>query len=189
MSICLDNMILIWGIRCFSSPGQEEMIGCARQFLADLDRDKVIAIIPAPVLGEYLTGTELQDLDPVYREFESKFVVSPYDGLAAAKCAEIWLKLNGGRTMSSELQLKGFGRQELKTDCMIVAIAATKRCDAIYSDDPHIQAVAAAIGIPCRELPPLSPTIPPLQLTMGDGPPLKATLEDRRQGRQPKRRG
>ena len=53
--VCLDTMILIWGVKRESTPGQELKIKNAVAFLKDLEEQGAQIIIPAPVLAEVLT--------------------------------------------------------------------------------------------------------------------------------------
>lgn len=54
---CIDNHILIWGVRKHATPGQEAMLDMTAAFLAWLDRQKIKVVVPAPVLYEFLNNS------------------------------------------------------------------------------------------------------------------------------------
>lgn len=52
MIVCLDTNVLIWGIRAFASPGQEQMLEDAKALVQKLDQENHRVIIPSPVIFE-----------------------------------------------------------------------------------------------------------------------------------------
>jgi hypothetical protein len=56
--VCVDNHVLLWGLREFASPGQEDMIPRTKQFLADCKEQGVQVLVPSVVLAELLTAIE-----------------------------------------------------------------------------------------------------------------------------------
>jgi hypothetical protein len=51
--VCLDNHILIWGVRGVSTPGQEQEIERAKQLFEDLDQSDARVMIPSVVVAEF----------------------------------------------------------------------------------------------------------------------------------------
>lgn len=50
--VCLDNHILIWGVRGVATPGQEDHVERARQLCEDLDQSDSRVMIPSVVVAE-----------------------------------------------------------------------------------------------------------------------------------------
>lgn len=107
-------------------------------------------LIPAPVLAEFLMKIPVEQHLAIVRAFEKRFIVSPFDALAASKFATIW-QING-REYHPKGSKHSPGREELKVDCMIVAIAVANQASLIYSEDPHVQKIADGF-ITVREIP------------------------------------
>lgn len=71
--VCLDNHILIWGVRGYATPGQEDRVERARDLFVELDESDAQVIVPAVVVAEFLAGVprarhqdllEVRDLPP-----------------------------------------------------------------------------------------------------------------------------
>lgn len=145
MKVCLDNHILIWGVRGEFSEGQADMVPRTQALLEDLENSRAIIYIPAPVITEYLLGVDPERHPETLEKLSRRFSIANQDVVSAQRAAELWLKRNGGRRqLSAELReaANGASRQVLKVDCQIVGIALAKRADVIYTHDPGIKAFA-----------------------------------------------
>jgi len=150
MISCLDTHILIWGIKQQAAPSQRYMIDRTINFLQWMENESHRILIPAPVLAEFLMKIPVEEHPAVVRAFEKRFIVSPFDALAASKFAAIWQ--TNGRKYHTEVSEHAPGREEVKVDCMIVAIAVANRASVLYSEDPHVQKIADGF-ITVREIP------------------------------------
>ena len=83
-SACIDNHILIWGIRKEATPGQEPMILRAELFLKYLEDAKTTVIVPSVVIGEFLVKVPVARHQEVQAVLEKRFQIVPYDAVAAA---------------------------------------------------------------------------------------------------------
>lgn len=144
MIVCLDNHILIWGVRGEFSLGQDDMVPRTKALLADLQDRRATVIVPAPVASEYLLGVHMERHAETMATLGKYFMVAPFDAVAAPVSSQIWLERNGGRTLSPELQASagGASRQVLNVDCQVVGIAIVRHANVIYTHDPGIRAMA-----------------------------------------------
>ena len=145
MLVCLDNHILIWGIRQVATLGQEEMIRRTKLFLDFLEKKKAQIIIPSVVAGEFLLGVPLEKHQKVMGVLEKNFQIAPYDTAAALIAAELWIEKNKGSSGISEELKEGLSdpsRIKLKDDCKIVATAIKCKADCLYSEDEGVKKFA-----------------------------------------------
>jgi hypothetical protein len=84
-----------------------------------------------------------------------QFIIVPFDARAAAEAAALWLKANGGRSVSEAVRLAAKGsKHEIRCDFMILGIAASRGVSVLYTDDSGLQNLASmsevvkASGIP-----------------------------------------
>ena len=167
--ICLDNHILIWGVRGVSSPGQEEMIPRCQAFLEELDAIDAEILVPSVVVAEFLAGapkeqhTEL--LDVLHRRFE----LPPFDVRMAAVAAQLWRE---GAEQNPHLReqvrqlFPGTEKSKIKADMMILSTALVRRADVLYTHDGPLRTVAQN-RLEVRELPPPPPKQTILPFTPG----------------------
>ena len=157
MIVCVDTHVLIWGVQRYAASSQLGMIDRTINFLQWLDNEKHRIIVPSPVLGEFLMKIPSQDHDNITREIQSKFIVPPYDAVTASMFAQIWQKnINNG------LPSENNGRERIKTDSMIVAVAVKKKKKILYSEDPGLQKFAKGF-IETRGIP-----VIPRQMELGE---------------------
>ncbi len=97
--VCLDNHILIWGIKEEATPGQEDMVHKARLFFKWLDENDIKALIPANVLAEFLMLISHERHEEVIRLFNKYFIVVPFDAAAASCYAKVWQERNDDGTI------------------------------------------------------------------------------------------
>ena len=150
-SVCLDANICIWGIKGCSSSGQETNVVKARYLLELLDKRQTRIVIPAVVVAELLEGTKSSEHIGFVTRLNQLFDVRPFDYMAALDYSRLVGKLDGNR-------------DKAKVDKMLVATALASKCEAIYSEDPHVVAIAT----PIIEVRPL-PTPPAQQLALPIG--------------------
>lgn len=56
MVVCLDTMILVWGIQQVCTDGRRDRVPRACALFKQLEGEGARLLIPAPVLAEYLVG-------------------------------------------------------------------------------------------------------------------------------------
>ena len=133
MIVCLDTQVLIWGIKREAQESQRDMIEKTANFLAWLDDERHIVMVPSPVLGEFLMRIPYEGHAAIQQIIESKFIVPSFDRIAASWFARIWQENNHNRGKAGVIT-----RDEVKVDSMIVAVAKANNASRIYSEDPHL---------------------------------------------------
>src|SRR5690625_6792267 len=122
-----------------SSPGQGYLIKRTARLLSKLDNDRARILIPAPVVSEYLIGTPKEHWTAVIDHFRKRFFVATFDLACAHEAARIWMDATGGKKLSEVEWLAGIGKQKIKYDVQLLAIAIRNDADVIYSHDPDIR--------------------------------------------------
>ena len=87
--ISLDMQTLMWGVREWASPGQEDMIRKATRYLMHLDLTKERVLVPSPVVTEYLAGFPIEEHAAQLAVIAKRFIVPTLDLKAAAIAAEL----------------------------------------------------------------------------------------------------
>ncbi|RKZ83101.1 MAG: hypothetical protein DRR19_19610 [Candidatus Parabeggiatoa sp. nov. 1] len=87
------------------------------------------------------------------QKIEEKFMVIPYDAMAAIEFAKIWQSKQEDDTIQA-LRHDGFSKHHLKVDSMIVATAKTRKASCIYSHDQGLKKFASGY-IEVKEIPSL----------------------------------
>lgn len=151
-SVCVDNHILIWGIKEHAEPGQEEMIPRTKAFFEDCRKNNIRIMIPALVLAELLTAVDPKMHAMIHNLIRSSFQVPPFDSAASAIFAKLWQERKESGTVEKIRNELGATRQELKADCMIVATSIAHKADALYSHDNKLRNFANG-SIPVLEIP------------------------------------
>jgi PIN domain len=117
------------------------------QYLMETLRDnREVAIIPAPVLSEFLVFAGKAAPDYLSKIRESSFLrIEPFDERAAIELAdrEISARAKGNKRGSAPTS----DWQKVKFDRQIVAIALVHKASTIYSDDPDIAAHGKDCGV------------------------------------------
>lgn len=149
--VCFDNNVMIWGIKEQATAGQEFMIDRTKRFLAHLDKQGDKAMLPAPVVGEFLLNIDGEFHSITVNLLQRGFIIQPFDLQAAALFAQIWQK-HAQPDVLKELQQTGNVRNKLRTDCMIVATAAAKGAACIYSHDAGVRKFSSGF-IDCFDIP------------------------------------
>jgi predicted nucleic acid-binding protein len=148
-----DTHILIWGVQKTSRQEQQEMIPKTVRFLKQLDAQQIKVIIPSVVLSEFLMPIPTSEMNAYLQKIEEKFLLIPYDAIAAIEFAKIWQSKQDDNTIQTLIN-KSFSKHHLKVDGMIVATAVTRRASCIYSHDPGLKKFAAGY-IEVKEIPSL----------------------------------
>ena len=110
--------------------------------VATLEKSKIKIVVPTPELTEVLirAGKAREEIYNLLVR-KSAFEVAPFDAKAAIECSllleEAW----------SATEKRRITNTKFKFDWQIVAIAATRRVNAIYSEDGDVAKAAARVGI------------------------------------------
>jgi hypothetical protein len=83
----MDTQVLIWGVRKKASSTQQDMVPRTEQLLDFLDSQKTSIIIPMPCVAEYLCGVDEAQYGAVMQIFRERFIIQPFDALAAVATA------------------------------------------------------------------------------------------------------
>lgn len=134
MVVGIDTHVLIWGIQRTAASSQTDMIERTVNFLAWLQNEQQVIIVPAPVLAEFLMRIPAEEHNRVSQEIQSRFIVPPFDAATASMFARIW-QANKNNGFPSESD----GRERVKTDSMIIAVAVVNKAKILYSEDPGLQ--------------------------------------------------
>jgi predicted nucleic acid-binding protein len=141
--VCLDNHILVWGIREYAEEGQDDMIQRTKSFFEVCQKNKTIMMIPSVVVGEFLTAFDAKHHASVLHALSTSFIIYPYDTKSSAIFAKLWReKKESGLIDKIRKDDTAIKRQELKADCMIVATAIAAQASAIYSYDKGLKKFA-----------------------------------------------
>jgi len=157
--VCLDNHILIWGIRGVSTPGQEGMISRAQALFEDLDAEDADVLVPSVVVSEFLAGTPKTQHAGLLEVLNHRFQLPPFDVRTAAIAAGLWRDTAERNPHLREVVREAFPATEkskIKADIMILATALMRKSDTIYTHDGPLRTIAEGL-IEVRELPPPRP--------------------------------
>ncbi len=145
MLVCLDTHILIWGVLGQAKATQQEMIDRAQRFLRSLDKEKARVLIPPTVVAELVWKVPEERHPEVLRVLQQRFVLGVLDAAGACLSAAIARKNDGA--------VKGApGRETIRSDCQLVAVAVAYKAEKIYSNDPDIKRLAQGF-VQVEELP------------------------------------
>jgi len=153
--ICLDNHILIWGVRGISTPGQEVMISRATTLLEELDENDVDILVPAVVVSEFLAGVPKERHTELLNVLNGRFQLPPFDVRAAAVAAAIWRDSAARDPNLRERVREAFPETKsakIKADVQILATALARNADVLYTHDGPLRTIADGL-IEVRELP------------------------------------
>ena len=153
--VCLDNHILIWGIRGISTPGQEGMINRAQALFEDLDESDADIMVPAVVVSEFLAGVPKPQHSGLLEVLNRRFQIPPFDVRTAAVAAGLWRDAAERNPHLREVVREAFPgteKSKIKADMMILATALVRKADILYTHDGPLRATAADF-IEVRDLP------------------------------------
>lgn len=164
--VCLDNHILIWGIRGICTPGQETMIRRSQALMEDLDEADANILVPAVVVSEFLAGVPKPQHQELINALNRLFQVAPFDIRTAAVAAGLWrdaAERNPSWKVLLQETFPGTTHAKIKADMMILATALVRKADILYTHDGPLRAIAADL-IDVRDLPPARPEQPNLPI-------------------------
>jgi predicted nucleic acid-binding protein len=134
--IVLDTQILIWAVKREATPGQEPMIEKAARYLEHLDKCKDQMIIPSVVVSEFLANVPDERQAAVLKALENRFMVIPFDMLAAVEAARIWrINSSGNVPLVQQLKADGFKNAKIKVDLQIIGTALARKAARITTHD------------------------------------------------------
>lgn len=132
--ICLDTLPLIWGVQGAGRPSQSHMVERTRGYLRDLETRGQSVLIPAPVLYEYLLNFPPEAQKEQLVILQRQFIVGSLDLRAACLAAELQARYGAAQLKATRSEL-GLGKQEVKIDFMILAIAIVNKAEVVISED------------------------------------------------------
>ena len=161
--VIVDTQILILAVKREATPSQEPMIEKAARYLEHLDKCKDQIIVPSVVVAEFLANVPDEREETVLKAFERRFMVAPFDTLAAVYAARIWRKNSSGNpSLVQQLKADGYKSAKVKVDIQIIATALARKAVRITTHDDGL--IKSASGhIEAGPMPGL-PTQPELSL-------------------------
>ena len=133
--VCIESQIFIWGVLSQSRPNQKHMIPRAKALIKHLSDNGIRMLLPVPVITEVLTPVPPHEHASVLAFLDKRFQVAPFDNLASYKCAELINKSLTDEELKKYREEYSIPKQKIKFDCMIAAIAITRKAHCIYSED------------------------------------------------------
>lgn len=140
--VCIDSQIFIWGIKRQSKPDQKNMIELAVRFIDKLSREDAKLLLPVPMMTELLSPVPVSDHASIISLMDKRFLIAPFDNLAAIKCAELLHTVANEKDIQEYKENHSIPKAKIKYDCMIAAIAITRRASIIYSNDADLKKFA-----------------------------------------------
>lgn len=142
--VCIDSTILIWGVKKYASPGQENKIPQAVRFIEQLDESDTKILIPTPIITELLSHKATEsERDAVIVLLNTKnIIIKPFDIACALKCGELLQKTFTDKELRDYAIEEKIVKAKIKYDSMIAATAIVNKCDCIYAEDGDIERYA-----------------------------------------------
>jgi predicted nucleic acid-binding protein len=130
------------------------MIPRAIQLLEYLDETQARVLVPTPVVAEFLVGAEERDHSTILQVLQTRFIVAPFDVLAALATARARRKnRQTGLEDAVRDEFRG-ARPQIPVDHMIIGIALANRAERLYTNDAKLRRFAEP-HLTVREIPPL----------------------------------
>lgn len=117
--ICLDTMILIWGLQRKAAPDYQHLVDRTQRYLRYLDEENETVIIPSPVVAEYLQGFDATGRTKQIAGLQKLFFIPSFDLASAALTAELIENADVDKLRKNSEE----SRSALKVDVQIAAIA------------------------------------------------------------------
>ena len=117
--ICLDTMILIWGLQRKAAPNYQHLVERTQRYLKHLDEENETLMIPSPVVAEYLQGFDAAGRAKQIATLQRSFFIPSFDLPSAALSAELTERADAGKLRQNSEE----SRPALKVDVQIAAIA------------------------------------------------------------------
>lgn len=124
--ICIDTMVLIWGVQQKASLGQEAMIDRTGRWLRSLAGNERI-MLPSVAMSEYLMKFSGVDRQRQLALLQQRFFIPSLDVPAAALAAEL-----RGQAKAANVQID---REVMKSDCYIIATAIIHGASVIVTEN------------------------------------------------------
>lgn len=156
---CLDNHILIWGIRGVAEVGQEVMIRRAKALISELEAQEADVLVPAVVVSEFLAGVPKSQHTELLKVLNRRFQLPPFDVRAAAVAAGLWRDAAERNPHLRDQIREAFpetSRTKIKADIQILATALARNADILYTHDGALRMMAEGL-MEVRGLPPAPP--------------------------------
>lgn len=167
--VCLDTQVLTWAVQAIygqKSPFRPDLASMSTEekaqweehkaqalgLLGKIDDDGDTASLPSIVVGELLCAVAIPKHTKVLGSLGQRFVVHPYDALAAAVYGKLWVERDKDGTMAA-LKAAGRPRNAIKADLLIIATALRWKAALIYSHDGGMKKLAEG-QIAVKEMPP-----------------------------------
>lgn len=157
---CLDNHILIWGIRGVAEIGQEIMIRRAKALFDELEDQDAEILVPTVVVSEFLAGVPKSEHEELLRVLDRRFQLPPFDVRAAAVAARVWrdaAERNPHLRDQIREAFPGTSKVKIKADIQILATSLARNADVLYTHDGALRMMGEGL-IEVRGLPPAPPT-------------------------------
>jgi predicted nucleic acid-binding protein len=152
-TVCIDSNIVVWGIKKQATKGQEGMIPMAEAFIENLQTEKAILLIPAPVVTEILAPVPVPDHAKLTDLISRIFRVVPVDTIIAMKAAELWHSKPDWKQVYQKDGQEGM-RNRFKYDILIAATAIVRNANCIYTHDDRLINLCNGL-IPASKIPPI----------------------------------
>ncbi|MBL4844961.1 MAG: PIN domain-containing protein [Planctomycetes bacterium] len=165
MTIAFDTQVFIWGIRRDATQGKD-LVDQALALLRRVENSAEAGIFPAPVVTEGLQPIEEQGQQELLAEIMAMGLrVPPLDLSSAPLAASISRASHMSKEERDEI---GVGRQCMKVDAMIVAIAKRAGARFIVSHDAGLQRAAEVVGLETLTVPEALERLATEQASQGD---------------------
>jgi predicted nucleic acid-binding protein len=140
MILCIDSMVIVWGVKRSATGGQESMIRSAEYFFEWADQQEHEIIIPTVVLAEVLAPETPEMSEQYLHIIEEAFLIKNFDMRAALKYAQMLNnRFDEVKNAASEQNVT---RQRMKIDHIIIATAIVNNAQAIVSYDGALKKFA-----------------------------------------------
>ena len=124
--ICVDTMVLIWGIQKKASKTQQEMIGRTGRWLRSLPSNQRV-MVPSVVVAEFLLKFRGPEKARYLRALEANFYIPSLDLPSAALAADLRSR---AKSIGGHID-----REVIKSDCYILATAIVHGASAIVTEN------------------------------------------------------
>jgi predicted nucleic acid-binding protein len=141
--VCIDSHIFIWGVKSQSHPSQINKIPLAQNLIKFLTENNYKILLPVPIIAEILSPVPPNEHPNILRLIDKNYQVAPFDILAAYKCAELINISLTAQELKDYKEAHSVPRSKIKFDCMIAAIAITRKAHCIYSEDNGLKNFAS----------------------------------------------
>lgn len=147
--ICLDTLVLVWGVEGATGSTGDEMVERTRTFFASLRDAAEVLMVPAPAVGEYLQRFDDEHRAHQLAALDRYFFIPAYDPPAAALAAELARRPE----VKALFKAAGSGGPDLAVDLQIVATAIVQGAETLLTPDLETFRILAGGRIKVSEVP------------------------------------